>query len=114
MRDQSRRCKTGDLSIGGHRVSGLPARSDNIFKLDRLSINSLNSTNKQYEDDQIAALRSYLISLKILNYNGHIPPLSKNYLGIGFIDSAKSFFSTKQPQLAFNPDERVEIYAHHG
>src|ERR1043165_1202728 len=43
-------------------------------------------------------------NLKILNYNGHIPPLPANDNNFtGFIPSASSELSTNPAVLAFNP-----------
>lgn len=53
---------------------------------------------------QDAATKNYVDSLSILDYDGHIPPMSANSSQTGFVVSASSFFSSNyQPYMAFAP-----------
>ena len=96
-----------------------------MIRLNRVPSGPLNVTNKQYVDSQIslakryvdnkdlaarqnsvaldAIIMTYIRNLKILNYNGHIPPIPTSNNFTGFIPTASSELSTNPAVLAFNP-----------
>lgn len=109
---------TGDLTMGGKRVSGLFTGAstsesdvasmaqvvkvviDNMTKSDR---EPLHMTNKPY-----AAGRQYVNGLEILNYSGHIPPRSKTITKRVLKPQPAHLSPLTDPHLAFNSDVRGE------